>query len=145
MKSLIIIIVIFILNIAIEAQYSVNSPYDPQCDLWSITDGQTQSSGTLNPPFNWQFVTTSGNYQMLDVFFIDSLRGWVTHSGNGGHRTTDSGMNWTAFTFNDTNFSTTYNGTFFLNQNTGWCVGGANQIRKTTDGGITWFKQYGAP
>ena len=125
MKSLIMITAICILNIAARAQQNINSSYNAECDLWLVAEGQTQPSGSLNPPFNWQFVTASGNYQMLDVFFIDSLNGWLTHSGNGGHRTTDSGMNWTAFTFNDTNFTTTYNGTFFLNPNTGWCVGGA--------------------
>ncbi len=145
MKSLIMIIAICILNIAVGAQYNINSTYNAECNLWLVTDWQSQASESLNPPFNWQYVTASGNYQMLDVFFIDSLNGWLTHSGNGGHRTTDSGMNWTAFTFNDTNFSAAYNGTFFLNLSTGWCVGGATQIRKTTDGGITWFKQYGAP
>ncbi len=145
MNSLHIFIALFVLNIAIVAQNSLNSSYDPLCNLWFVTGGRLQTSSSMNPPFNWQYVTTAGNHQITDVFFIDSLRGWVSHSGNGGFRTTDSGMNWTGFTFNDTNFSTTYNGTYFLNQSTGWCVGGSNQIRKTTDGGINWFKQYGVP
>ncbi len=145
MKSLFIIIVLSILNISAIAQNKPKSSYNSQCDLWIITDGQSQTSAGLNPTFTWQYVSTPGDYQMLDIFFTDSLKGWVTHSGNGGFRTTDSGMNWTGFTFNDTNFSATYNGTYFIDQSIGWCVGGANQIRKTTDGGISWFKQYGAP
>jgi photosystem II stability/assembly factor-like uncharacterized protein len=120
--------------------------FDADCGFWraeySSANGHQDNSSAV---FNWQFVTTPMTSQILDMIFVDSLYGWATNTANGVVRTTNSGFNWTAFTFADTNFTTAYNGVHFINRNTGWCVGGSIQIRKTTNGGLNWFKQYGPP
>jgi photosystem II stability/assembly factor-like uncharacterized protein len=147
MKYLILIISFLLLSIPqTYTQESRSAVYHPESNYWSIIDKPNYIQNTANSDmFSWQSVQSPTNAQILGIFFIDSLNGWASHNGNGSMRTTDSGFNWTLSSFNDTNFTTGYNGVFFINQNTGWCVGGAIQIRKTTNGGANWFKQYGPP
>jgi photosystem II stability/assembly factor-like uncharacterized protein len=82
---------------------------------------------------------------MNDIIFTDTSNGWAVHTGNGAILSTNSGFTWQIISFNDTSFTTSYNGVFFINNLTGWAAGGALQIRKTTNGGASWFKQYSAP
>jgi len=145
-RVLFLIVNLIFLSLQIRAQDDSNSSYDQSCYLWRIENNSSPgNNNSVNNIFNWEFTTAPVTSQILDVFFIDSLYGWTGHTGNGGLRTTNSGFNWETFSFNDTNFTTSYNGVYFLNRDTGWCVGGAVQIRKTTNGGINWFKQYGPP
>jgi photosystem II stability/assembly factor-like uncharacterized protein len=127
---------------SVSSQEKDMVPFRPETGSWYKG---SSSNTTDNSQSVWQFVQTPLNTNIMDIFFIDSLKGWLSHASNGAMRTTDSGFNWTLMSFADTNFSTGYNSVYFINQNTGWFVGGALQIRKTTDGGLTWFKQYGAP
>jgi photosystem II stability/assembly factor-like uncharacterized protein len=144
-----IITLIFLLLIIFYPRYlksqTQNSSYDPNCGIWRVSGNMTGTNTRQGDDFTWQMVQTPVDYQILRVFFVDLMHGWAGHNGNGGLRTTDGGFNWNTISFNDTNFSTLYNGCYFLDQNTGWMVGGALQIRKTTDGGVTWFKQYAPP
>ena len=140
------LVLTIILCVDSKSQNDSQYKYLPECNFWysqpSVVDPQTN---TQNLQFNWQMVQTPVTSSFVEVFFLDSLRGWASHTGNGCMRTTDSGFNWDVTTFNDTTFSTSYNGIYFIDQNVGWCVGGAIQIRKTTNGGVSWFKQYGPP
>jgi photosystem II stability/assembly factor-like uncharacterized protein len=122
-----------------------NNVYYNDCCLWKCEGPGMSNPFNPNYLFIWQYMQTSTQYQILGITFKDTLKGWATHNNNGATMTTNGGINWTAISFNDTNFSTLYNGVFFLNQNTGWCVGGAVQIRKTTNGGLNWFKQTAPP
>lgn len=149
MKNEIVILFITIFSYfstEVSAQHQSTSSYDSNCNLWRIENNssynQNISSSSL---FSWKFVVAPVSASMQDVFFIDSLFGWAGHTGNGGIRTTNSGFNWEIFSFNDTTFTTVYNGVYFIDRNIGWCVGGGVQIRKTTNGGVNWFKQYGPP
>jgi photosystem II stability/assembly factor-like uncharacterized protein len=146
MKNVILtVFVIFSLQ-QTAAQDLISPVYNPSSGYWSIGNTAKSPQNTDNVDvFTWQPIQTPVTYQITKVFFIDSLNGWAGHTGNGALRTTDSGFNWSTISFNDTNFTTSYNGVYFLNQNTGWIVGGALQIRKTTNGGVNWFKQYAPP
>lgn len=92
----------------------------------------------------WNSFQTSTTNQITSVQFI-SYMGWATHTGMGLVRTSNGGYNWTSVSFNDTTFTTLYNGVYFLNHFTGWAVGGALQIRKTTDSGLNWVRQVPPP
>lgn len=141
----ILLLMIFI-NMDIGAQSNSGSVYIPECNVWypqpSVAPKNSNSGNLL---FDWQAIQTPSTSSFLDVFFIDSVKGWASHTGNGCMRTIDGGFTWATTTFDDTNFTTSYEGIFFIDKLTGWCVGGAIQIRKTTNGGTSWFKQYGPP
>jgi len=136
------IMLIYGFNNTISSQEKDMKSFSPETGCWYNGNSGRSSDNTQTI---WQNVATPLSTQITDIFFIDSLKGWLTHASNGAMRTTDSGFNWSTISFNDTNFTTAYNSVYFINQNTGWCLGGAVQIRKTTDGGLTWFKQYGPP
>src|ERR1044072_3072260 len=140
MKTILFILTISINSISLFSQTD-SRHFDPNTGAWG-KGSQIYNNDNL---FMWQPVQSPITAQILDVFFLDTLRGWVAHNGNGAMRTTDGGFNWITISFNDTNFTTGYNGVFFTNANTGWCAGGALQIRKTTNGGVNWFKQNSAP
>lgn len=146
MKTIFTLFTLFFVIQSFVSQTSSPYNYNPVTRNWSITGvGGTEERNDNPPVFTWQSVQTPVAYQIIKVFFIDVHIGWATHNGNGGLRTTDSGFNWITISFNDTNFTTLYNGAYFLDANTGWMVGGALQIRKTTNGGVNWFKQYAPP
>ncbi len=156
MNRAIISIIIFSLYYNIYT-FSQNNPvYDSRSDYWSFVnpgangtydnyDNIGNSNTYSNNLFTWQFVQTPISYQIAEVFFIDSLTGWASHLFMGALRTTNSGFNWETISFNDTTFTTGFNGVHFINTNTGWCVGGALQIRKTTNGGANWTRQIPPP
>ena len=120
---------------------SINS-YDPETGCWYTYNNQTFSNDVFA---GWQFIQTPVTSQITDIFFTDSLNGWATHASMGALKTTNSGFNWTAISFNDTNFTTLFNSIYFIDINTGWTVGGALQIRKTTNGGLNWVRQIPPP
>jgi photosystem II stability/assembly factor-like uncharacterized protein len=145
MRTIITLLILLTFEQYLSAQ--INSPHrcDPATQYWSIAGSETSEGTENNPVFTWQPVQTPVTYQIIKVFFIDFLYGWASHNGNGALRSTDSGFNWITISFNDTNFSTLYNGVYFLDRNTGWIVGGSVQIRKTTNSGVNWFKQNAPP
>lgn len=93
-----------------------------------------------------QFLPTGlPNFQVSDVFFLDSLRGWLV-SGNtnpndsSGYilKTTNGGDNWMVLHGEVRDFTRVK----FLNVNTGFVCGGYStgaRLYKTTNGGNNWF------
>jgi photosystem II stability/assembly factor-like uncharacterized protein len=145
MKKTIILVFIFSLLIVSKADLQINGyKFLPYCNLWKI---ESSGSNLFNYPglFTWTFMQSSTTSQITGIMFLDTLKGWITHTSNGAGRTTDGGLTWLPISFSDTTFTTLYNGVYFINPNTGWCVGGALQIRKTTNGGANWFKQTPPP
>ncbi|MDX2136412.1 MAG: YCF48-related protein [Saprospiraceae bacterium] len=75
-----------------------------------------------------------GNDLLCEVFFTDSLTGWVLGEEGAIFKTVDGGVTWTA------QYSGTgellYSG-FFTDSLTGWAVGSDGIILKTVDGGTT--------
>jgi photosystem II stability/assembly factor-like uncharacterized protein len=89
----------------------------------------------------------SGTTDHLDeVFFLDSLNGWVLGDSCFVLRTTNGGQIWQRDTL-DPNFS--YRSIWFHDTCLGWVVGGRdssghsiNELFATTDGGIHWQAIY---
>ncbi|MBK9334560.1 MAG: T9SS type A sorting domain-containing protein [Ignavibacteria bacterium] len=100
-----------------------------------------------NPPGGWyqQFLPSLPNFQVSDMYFLDSLNGWIV-SGNSmpndtsGYilKTTNGGDNWQLKYTDFRDFSRIK----FLNFSTGFVSGGYGngaRIYKSTNGGENWF------
>jgi photosystem II stability/assembly factor-like uncharacterized protein len=131
------------LQLCAQQKYYYN--FDAECGRWSFDNNLPISRDPISDVFTWQFATVPYIDNITDIFFIDSSKGWLSHTSTGIAKTTDGGFTWDTVSFHDSTFTTSYNGVYFINQNTGWAVGGAVQIRKTINGGLTWFKQYSVP
>lgn len=110
--------------------------------MWQPEEGYKGFAGDYSSVmFTWIPVQTPITTISTEVVFTDSLHGFASHLDMGALRTTNSGLNWINYSFNDTLFTTGFNSMHFIDNNTGWVVGGALQIRKTTNGGINWVRQ----
>jgi photosystem II stability/assembly factor-like uncharacterized protein len=123
--------------------------YLPQYNLWLPGSTGRSHNSEINPLmrsygtdslFLWQYVQTQVDFYFTDIFFYDSLYGWVSHGNSGILKTTDSGFNWDTVTLIHSGIYS-INGVYFLDRNTGWAVGNSGTIRKTTNGGIDWINQ----
>ena len=88
--------------------------------------------------FNWTSQTSGGTTKLNDVFFVDSLLGWVVGDDGVILNTKDGGKNWSSQTSDITEI---LRSVFFINDTLGWAVGGQvkKAIIKTTDGGENWI------
>ncbi|MCI0448271.1 MAG: hypothetical protein L0Y79_00610 [Chlorobi bacterium] len=95
-----------------------------------------------SPP-GWFQQTIPVSGVINDIFFLDSLTGWVCTAGassgsDTGYvmKTTNSGNNWII----QYNPIMTFTSIQFLDVNTGYTSGGSglSRIFKTTDGGANW-------
>jgi photosystem II stability/assembly factor-like uncharacterized protein len=93
---------------------------------------------------NWQWENPipMGD-EVQQVFFIDSLDGWVLPSDNGLLRTTDGGDTWEIIYTN-----VLFNNIYFISKDVGWGIGRKTfeqdyprNIYYTTDGGNSWAAQ----
>lgn len=102
------------------------------------------TSAQNNP---WEKISTPVDERLNDVFFLDSLRGWVTGDSGVILYTSTGGNNWTiqASGITDEIFDV-----FFLNENDGWALAwklfssGGNfgtRILKTSNGGLNWTNE----
>lgn len=98
--------------------------------LAAMFDIQPEAAGweVLSPAL------TSNHLQ--DVFFIDSLYGWVC--GNSGTilRTTNGGNSWSAPSSVSGTSTSHIRSIFFINRNTGWATRNSGRVLKTTNGGV---------
>ncbi|MBK8552234.1 MAG: hypothetical protein IPL53_14695 [Ignavibacteria bacterium] len=105
-----------------------------------------------NPPSGWQkqmLPDSLPNFQVSDMFFLDSLNGWIVTGNNmpndlSGYilKTTNGGNNW-ELKFSDFR---DYSKVYFLNSSTGFVCGGYNtgaRLLKSTNGGDNWFSING--
>jgi photosystem II stability/assembly factor-like uncharacterized protein len=100
---------------------------------------------TTNGGNDWVQVWMGGALDSIGrlgrISFVDSLHGWVVANrigvaGNWILRTTDGGINWSAFPVNLTSFDFLCT---FVDTLTGWVSGReSGAVARTTDGGLTW-------
>lgn len=99
------------------------------------------------PPPGWYQQTLPVNDQINDIFFLDSLNGWVATNSDGTSgdtayvmKTSNGGSNW-AIQERSKNYYTKLQ---FLNSSIGYLCGstGAALVWKTTNGGDTWFELF---
>ncbi|MCU0372435.1 MAG: hypothetical protein MUE56_04245, partial [Ignavibacteria bacterium] len=106
--------------------------------VWRTTDGgQTkQLLSTISSSAG------GGKLIFLKEKINEEYYGWLYYPGNysSWHRTTNSGVNWTAMPNIPSNY---VNGLFFINKDTGWATIGntTNYVRYTTYGGYNWVNQ----
>src|SRR4030095_3841813 len=97
-----------------------------------------------NPP-GWFQQTLPVNDIVNDLFFVDSLTGWIVTDGNPQSndtgfimKTTNGGNNWTI----QYNQPMKFNVVQMLNSNTGYAAGGFGfgKVFKTTNSGTNWIE-----
>ncbi len=91
--------------------------------LTTLTTGYPAIIKTFDGGAHWDtLMSVVGGLQ--DIFFIDSLEGWVIGSNNGGliYHTVNGGSTWTIDNDPDVNNSV-LSQVFFLNRKTGWIAG----------------------
>ena len=92
---------------------------------------------TTNGGLSWIREKKGNGQRLKEIFFIDSINGWILGDYSYNLITSNGGLNWDIL---PTTFGNTKN-IFFLNANTGWIFGNPNSIRKTTNSGINWNLQ----
>ena len=75
---------------------------------------------------------------LLDVQFLDAMRGWAVGQGGAIVATTDGGEMWRR---QASGFELTIRSVHFSDARNGWAVGHLGLILRTTDGGRTWSVQ----
>lgn len=91
---------------------------------------------------HWSISNSPTSFNLSEVFFTDSLTGWIGGDSGLIFRTTNSGNSWEKQV---SGVTTKFVDIFFLNKNFGWALTWTSdsppfrtQILKTTDGGIHW-------
>ena len=103
---------------------------------WLLSsDGTEKIYRTTDGGESWEANLLNTSRYMLDIFFIDSTKGFVAGGSGDILMTTDGGVNWNYVNSPTTNFL--YKITFKDPLN-GFIVGSNGTILKTTDGGIFW-------
>jgi hypothetical protein len=114
-------------------------------DIWLFDENEGVAVGmgifrTTDFGINWEAVVEPGAYHFRDVFFLDSLNGFVVgglYDESSGiiMNTTDGGVTWEVQT-DDLNYY--LYGVHFYNVEIGMAVGQWGAIYKTIDGGRNW-------
>lgn len=91
---------------------------------------------STNEGANW-FQSSPTGIGGFDIFFADSLNGFVVESAATIDRTTNGGINWQT---SPTNINAPLKSVYFVDINNGIAVGENGVMTKTTNGGINWNK-----
>jgi photosystem II stability/assembly factor-like uncharacterized protein len=89
---------------------------------------------TTNGGFTWTSPQTIQT-PIRDIFFLDSLNGWISSSDGLIYRTADCGNSWNLI---GSGQDTVIHCLYFVNENIGWAGGWGGLLMNTTDGGYTW-------
>lgn len=89
---------------------------------------------TDDAAMNWDTVET-GVLMSRDIYFTDSLNGWLCGYWGKIHHSTDGGYTWVAQT---SPIYKNLHGIYFMNADTGWICGDDGTLLQTTDGGNNW-------
>ena len=75
-----------------------------------------------------------------DVFFVDTLNGWIVGSNSTILNSTDGGKTWQQQPRQPLPFKIEFKKVRFINPKIGWVVGDNGTVLKTLDGGQEWTK-----
>ncbi|MCC7246747.1 MAG: hypothetical protein IT269_13770 [Saprospiraceae bacterium] len=94
------------------------------------------TAATLCAQSQWQAIPNAPSNQgrFDDVFFVDSLHGWLGSSAGRIYRTTDGGVNWTQV-YNSNYY---FRSIEFYNQQIGYAGTLDKKLLRTTNGGTSW-------
>ncbi|MFZ1281305.1 MAG: YCF48-related protein, partial [Ignavibacteriaceae bacterium] len=84
--------------------------------------------------FGNSWVRTDVDRYIVDIFFIDSLKGWALASSGGVYKTSNAGNSWSLIHLDEGVISEKI---VFINPEVGYKTGGI--LKKSTDGGFNWF------
>ncbi len=96
-------------------------------------------------PESWEIVRRDTTFDFYDVFFVDTLTGWVVGGDDRNFRavvlhTTDGGTTWVEQNLPvEARFLRSVK---FVDRFRGWACGRNGTIIHTSDGGNTWVRQY---
>jgi len=102
---------------------------------WVVTSDTALTFHSSDGGINWveQFIPTRREF--YDVFFIDSLRGWIASELGMIWYTSDGGFNWHWQSLGMSHYATRV---FFLDTLYGWAANWEGIVIHTTDGGNEW-------
>jgi hypothetical protein len=95
---------------------------------------------STNGGSNWLPVSLGiiSNNFVSDVYFVDTLTGWIVGENGIIIKTTDGGSSWEEQISGTNN---TLHSIRFIDQNIGWAVGNDGTILHTTNGGVTFIEE----
>ncbi len=108
---------------------------DPNYGWLLSTNGAEKIYRTTDGGETWTFHPLITSNWMLDLYFIDTLKGFVTGGFGEILLTTNGGINWSYVNSPVTEF---LHKIFFKNNSEGFIIGANGTFLQTTDGGITW-------
>ncbi|MCD6566889.1 MAG: T9SS type A sorting domain-containing protein [Bacteroidales bacterium] len=136
MKRLIILI-LFISSTGLFAQNIEKAEYFFDTDPGYGNATEIAITDTKGQTIEWTEVPSGTNFPLYDIFFIDSLTGFI--SGRDYIlKTVNGGFSWYKIYEEELQ---NFHSVFFINSDTGW-VAGNNEILKTINGGKDWEKEY---
>ncbi len=83
----------------------------------------------------WSLQVSNTSFNLMGVWFTNTLEGWATGAGGTVLHTDDGGVTWTRIT---TSASEVLNDVYFYDALRGWVVGTEGVILRTRNGGATW-------
>jgi len=90
----------------------------------------------------WTIKNSGTNFDLYEIHFFDTNKGFAVGTGNTLLLTTDGGEIWSKINIFGTDDSYYYRNMWFLNENIGFIIGGRSGnngvILKTVNGGISW-------
>ncbi|MDH5683418.1 MAG: YCF48-related protein [candidate division WOR-3 bacterium] len=104
---------------------------------WVVTSDTALTFHSSDGGINWveQFIPTRREF--YDVFFIDSLSGWIASEIAIIWYTSDGGLNWHWQSLGLSHYATRV---FFLDSLYGWAANWDGIVIRTTDGGDEWLQ-----
>lgn len=150
-KSYLLIILLFTLNLFAQNYYTVITPFvesdlNDVCminqDIGWIVGNKGIILYTSDGGMNWIKKYSQFNYDLLKVFFYDQNRGWIGTAQGKILITTNGGNDWTEVLISPD--FTYFDAIYFTNPLIGHISVGKYKsvyIMRTTDGGFTWTKK----
>jgi len=121
--------------------------HDKLFRLFFTRDGYGYSVGEggafwqmLDDKQSWKRVELPVRYLILDVVFLDDLRGVLVGGGGTALFTRDGGAKWERAVFSNSE-TTRLNSVFFIDRDNGWTAGTKGKIFVTNNGGKVWYPQ----
>lgn len=100
---------------------------------WILSNGGVVGR-TIDAGMTWDTVN-AGVPITKDIFFVDSLHGWICGYFGRIYYSSDGGEVWTQ---QISPGSHNLHGIYFINSDTGWVCGDDGALLRTTNGGIIW-------
>jgi len=150
MKKLIVLgLCVLSLSVFGQQQWDLVYGSDSVTDLDDVfASDASHTWGTINGSvffspdggYTWNPQFSNSEYHFKDIFFLDSLMGWVM-GWQEVLKTVDGGINWELQNLPNP-MGLDVEAVFFINADTGWIAGSYKTMYATVDGGENWISQH---